>query len=101
MISSVVVLGDGSAGLLTALTLKRRLPRLNVRIVRSADNGVTGVEEGATVDLPRHLFECLGLKPQSFYQEVAPIWKTGTRFFWGARKSFNYSFASECQKRLP
>jgi hypothetical protein len=31
MVSSVVVLGDGSAGLLTALTLKRRLPQLNVR----------------------------------------------------------------------
>ena len=99
MISSVIVLGDGTAGLLTALTLKRRVPRLNVRILRSADHGLTGGGEGATSDLPRHLFEHLGLKPQSLYQEVEPIWKMGTRFLWGARKCFNYSLASECAKR--
>jgi tryptophan halogenase len=101
MISSVIVLGDGSAGLLTALTLKRRLPRLNVRFVRSADNCASIVGETSTADLPRHLFECLALKPQSFYQEVEPSWKIGTRFHWGARKQFNYSLAAECQKRQP
>src|SRR5258708_24519455 len=101
MISSVVVLGGGSAGLLAALTLKRKLPQLALRVIRSADIGVIGVGEGTTVAFPQHLFEYLKIKPRSFYEEAEPTWKMGVHFLCGARKSFSYTLSFECEKRLP
>jgi tryptophan halogenase len=100
-ISSVIVLGAGSAGFLAALTLKRRLPQLSVRVIRSPDIPIIGVGEATTIVLPRHLFEYLKVSPQLFYMEAKPTWKMGIRFLWGPRKEFVYTFAFEYEKRLP
>ena len=56
MIKNVLILGAGSAGLLVAITLKKKLPQLDVRVVRSSDIGVIGVGEGTTAGMPSHLF---------------------------------------------
>jgi tryptophan 7-halogenase len=54
MILKVIVLGSGTAGLIAALTLKRRSPMLDIEIIRDPDIGVIGVGEGTTVSfLPR------------------------------------------------
>jgi tryptophan halogenase len=100
-ISSIIVLGGGSAGLMTALTLKRRLPQLSVRVIRSPDIGIIGVGEGTTRAFPVHFFENLKLKPRDFYIEAEPTWKLGIRFLWGPRKEFFYTFAYELERRLP
>jgi tryptophan halogenase len=100
-VSSIVVLGAGSAGLMTALTLKRKLPNLPVRVIRSPDIGIIGVGEGTTVVFPRHFFEYLKMKPRDFYSEAEPTWKMGIRFLWGPRKEFYYTFSYELEKRLP
>lgn len=100
-VGNVLVLGAGSAGLMTALTLKRRLPQLAVRVVRSPDIGIIGVGEGTTIAFPKHFFEYLRLKPQGFYAEAEPTWKLGIRFLWGPRPQFFYTFAYEFQQRLP
>lgn len=100
-VQSIVVLGAGSAGLMAAITLKKRLPHLQVRIVRSPDIGIIGVGEGTTAVFPRHFFEYLKLKPQTFYAEAEPTWKLGIKFLWGPRSHFFYSFAFEYEKRLP
>jgi tryptophan halogenase len=100
-ISSIVVLGAGSAGLMAALTLKRKLPQLTVHVVRSPDIGVIGVGEGTTAVFPRHFFEYLKMKPQDFYVQAQPTWKMGIRFLWGPRKEFYYTFSYELEKRLP
>jgi len=47
-VSTIAVLGGGSAGFMAALTLKRKLPWLQVQVVRSPDIGVIGVGEGTT-----------------------------------------------------
>lgn len=99
-VNSIAILGAGSAGLLTALTLKRKLPQLTIRVVRSPDIGVIGVGEGTTIVFPRHLFEYLRVKPKEFYDEADPTWKMGIRFLWGARKEFYYTFSFELEKRL-
>lgn len=86
---------------MTALTLKRRIPQLDVAVVRSPELGVIGVGEGTTVGFPRHFFEYLKLKPRQFFAEAEPTWKLGIRFLWGPRKEFYYTFSYEFQQRQP
>jgi tryptophan halogenase len=101
MIETIVVLGGGSAGLITALTVKSKLPQMRVRVVRSPDIGVIGVGEGTTASFPRHFFEYLKGRPQDFYAGAEPTWKLGIRFLWGPRREFFYTFAKEYEQRLP
>ena len=39
----VLVLGGGSAGFLAAITLKKHMPSLDVRVLRSKELGIIGV----------------------------------------------------------
>jgi tryptophan 7-halogenase len=99
-VNSIVVLGGGSAGFMAAITLKRKLPHLNVRLVRSPDLGIIGVGEGTTLSFPKHFFEYLKLKPQQFYAQAEPTWKLGIKFLWGPRPEFYYTFSYEFQHRF-
>ena len=100
-IQKVLILGAGSAGLMAAVTLKRKLPALTVQVVRSQEIGVIGVGEGTTAAFPRHFFEYLRLKPQGFYETADPTWKLGIRFLWGPREEFYYTFSREFHHRFP
>ncbi|MEM7312921.1 MAG: FAD-dependent oxidoreductase [Planctomycetota bacterium] len=94
-IQSVVVLGGGSAGLLSALTLKSMLPSLSVTIVHSSDVPAVNVGESTTSLVPRFLHQGLGLDVEAFYREVQPSWKLGIRFVdWGqpGTSHFYYPF---------
>ena len=101
MIRSILILGGGSAGLIAAVTLKRRLPGLEVRVLRSPELGIIGVGEGTTVSFPKLFFDFLKLQPKSFYELADPTWKLGVRFLWGPRKQFYYAFGYESQHRYP
>ena len=100
MIQNILILGAGSAGLLVAITLKKKLPGLTVRVVRSSEIVVIGVGEGTTPAMPRHLFGFLGLPAARFYAQAEPTWKLGIRFLWGPRPYFDYTFdqqiAAQC-----
>jgi len=91
-IEQVLVLGGGSAGFLTASTLKHRLPRLRVTVLRSKEIGIIGVGEGTTVVLPQHLHDYLQVDLAEFYRQAEPQWKLGIRFLWGKRPYFDYAF---------
>jgi len=95
MIANILVLGAGSAGLLAALTLRRRFPQLGIRVVQSPDIGVIGVGEGTTPAFPQFLFYQLGLHPARFYDDARPTWKLGLRFLWGPRPEFFYIFSRQ------
>ena len=95
MIENILVLGSGSAGLIAALSLKKKIPQVKVRIVRSPDIGVIGVGEGTTPNFPRHLFDYLGIPRKRFYQLAEPTWKLGIRFLWGPRQRFDYTFSGQ------
>ena len=99
MIQNVLVLGSGSAGLLAAITFKRRLPTLNVRIVRSPEIGTIGVGEGTTPLFPEYLFGTLGISRKAFYAAARPTWKLGIRYEWGPR-DFNFSFSHQLEGKL-
>src|SRR4030095_1183663 len=98
-LSNVVVLGGGTAGLLAALTLRRQLPQLSIRVIHSADIGVIGVGEGTTPLFPRHLLDVLRVNPRQLYAEAQPTWKLGIRFEWGPRPQFYYSFTNQWNAR--
>ena len=99
MIKSVVVLGAGSAGQMAALTLRRTMPHLEVRVLRSPEIGVIGVGEGTTPYIRSYLFDFLRLDPDRFYAEPQPIWKLGGHFKWGPRGQFEYPFGSHFDRR--
>src|SRR4051812_33008172 len=91
-IRSILVVGGGSAGFLSALVLKKRLPQMPVTVVRSKEIGVIGVGESTTVAVPRILHGYLELDPGDFCRRVQPSWKLGIRFLWGPRPYFDYTF---------
>ncbi len=95
MIQRILVLGAGSAGLLAAISLRRKLPGVEVRIVRSPEIGIIGVGEGTTPNLPTMLFDYLGIDRREFYARAAPTWKLGIHFRWGARGTFDFAFVPQ------
>ena len=100
-IKTICVVGGGSAGSLSALTLKRLLPGRRVISVSAPNIPVIGVGESTTAFLPDFLHSQLQLDRKRFYREVQPSWKLGIRFVWGPkeRSHFNYPFAFELSKR--
>src|SRR5678816_3709696 len=92
MIQSVLILGAGSAGLIAAISIKRKGPHLAVRIVRDPALGVIGVGESTTPNLPIFLFEYCGISRKTFYALANPTWKMGIHFLWGPRPSFDFGF---------
>jgi tryptophan 7-halogenase len=92
MIKNVLVFGAGSAGLMAALAVKRKIPQLDVHVVRSPDIGVIGVGESTTPQFSAFLFEYLGIPRKRFYAIAKPTWKQGIHFIWGPRQAFEYPF---------
>ncbi len=100
-IRRIVVLGGGSAGMLAALALKKRLPHLETTVVRSTKMGVIGVGEGTIASVVRYLHSFLGIEPLRFHQEVLPSIKLGIQFQWGGATPFHYSFAPQFTAPTP
>ena len=101
-ISSVLVVGEGSAGLLAALALKTRFPELDVRILASTRKPIIGVGESTTAAFPFFLHTNLEIEPGRFHRAVWPTWKLGLRFErWGteASNSFNFAFDRQILRR--
>ena len=79
-VRKIAVLGGGSAGFIAALTLKKKLPQLEVTVLRSPAIGIIGVGEGTTPYFPAHFHDYLKIDQASFYKEAEPIWKLGIRY---------------------
>lgn len=98
---TVVVVGGGSAGFLAAITLKARMPVLDVTVIHSSKIPIIGVGEGTTLTMPIFLHGYLGIDPGRFHREVKPTYKLGIRFLWGPRERFFYTFSAQLDKFLP
>src|SRR4051812_23248204 len=99
-IRKIIVLGGGSAGLMSALALKTRLPRLDVLVIRSKDIGIIGVGEGSTPTLTSFLHGYLRVGLRRFFWVAQPTWKLGLKFLWGPRPPFYYPFGPGLDTRL-
>ena len=102
MLKSVLVLGGGSAGFLSAITLRARLPGVAVTLIRSAQIGIIGVGEGSTVGFTNFLHKYLRIEHDAFFRMAQPSWKLGLKFLWGPRPQFFYTFiTSQLTGRAP
>ena len=89
----IAVVGSGTAGLFAALALKRARPELRIAIVASKAIPAIGVGEATTPPIVAFLHGYLGLDPAELFARVAPTWKLGIRFDWGAPdRVFHYAF---------
>jgi len=95
--ASVMIVGGGSAGYLTALALRKQLPHLKVTLAESSKIPIIGVGEATIPTMVHLLHTVLGFDYQEFYQEVRPTWKLGIKFQWGSPGDyyFNYPFGPQ------
>jgi tryptophan halogenase len=100
-VDRVIVLGGGSAGFMAALALKRKLPALAVRVIRSKEIGVIGVGEGSTPPMTTFLHDFLQVGEKRFFETARPTWKLGLKFLWGERPWFHYPFGPHLEVAPP
>lgn len=85
MIKSLSVVGGGTAGLVTALILKKRFEQVDVQVIRSNSIGIIGVGEGSTEHW-REFMEFLGITPWEIIQACDATLKCGIMFQnWGEK----------------
>jgi tryptophan halogenase len=93
---SVIILGGGTAGYLTAMALRQRMPELEVTLVESKKIPIISVGEATTADMIKflHAPHLLGLDIVDFHQRVRPTFKLGIQFLWGTPDTgrFHYPF---------
>lgn len=91
-ISSVLVVGAGTAGLISALMIRRFNPDLDIQVIYSPRIGHIMVGEGTVGTTPIMFHDRMGLDRTAFYETVQPTPKLGVRFLWGPRPVFHYTF---------
>src|SRR5256885_13903494 len=99
-IRKIVIVGGGSAGFMAALSLKKKIPHLEIVVIRSKEIGIIGVGEGSAIPFTYFIHQFLGLSIFEFVQAVKPSWKLGTYFIWGPRKRFLFPFGRTLSGKL-
>ncbi|MSR13263.1 MAG: tryptophan 7-halogenase [Gammaproteobacteria bacterium] len=91
---TVGILGGGTAGYLAALTLRRRIPDLEVTLIESSKIPIISVGEATTPEMVRFLHSpgLLGLDIADFHRRVQPSIKLGIQFLWGATPDSQFSY---------
>lgn len=92
---TVGILGGGTAGYLTALALRARLPELEVTLIESRAIPIISVGEATTPEMVKMLHSpaFLGFDMADFHERVRPSFKLGIQFLWGEPEGrFNYPF---------
>jgi tryptophan halogenase len=82
-VNSIIVLGGGTSGLITALILKRRFENTPIKVIESSSIGVIGVGEGATEHW-RYFCEVVGLNLEETLVNCGATLKSAIKFSnWG------------------
>ena len=91
MIKSIGIIGGGTAGYLTALSLKKTMPEIEITLIESSEIPIIGVGEATTPILLKMLHEVLEVDIQDFHSQIRPIWKLGIRYEWGKPGSYYFN----------
>jgi tryptophan 7-halogenase len=91
-IRSVIVVGGGTAGYLTALALRHQLPHLDITLLESSKIPIIGVGEATTTLMPPFLHRQLGIDIVELYRQVRPTWKLGIKFEWGLPGDYRFYY---------
>ena len=78
-IQSIVILGGGTAGWMTANKLIASWPHCKVTLIESEDIGIIGVGEGSTPYL-KAFFTEIGLNEQEWMPACSATYKVGIEF---------------------
>jgi tryptophan 7-halogenase len=93
---TVGILGGGTAGYLTALALRTRIPDLDVTLIESSRIPIISVGEATTQEMVKflHAPSLLACDIVDFHRAVRPTFKLGIQFLWGEAGDgrFNYPF---------
>jgi len=91
-IDRVLVVGGGDAGLLTALSLRKMNPRMDVSVVDDFDREIPAVGKSTFQAIFRIFHDTLGFDEQTFVSEVKPVWKASVYFDDWCGRTFHYPF---------
>jgi tryptophan halogenase len=78
-VNDIIVVGGGTAGLVTALIIRRANPSINIKVLESSDIGIIGVGEGSTEHWNEFMLG-LGLDMGEMFRETDATFKTGIKF---------------------
>lgn len=95
-INSIVIVGGGSAGWMSAATLIKAFPNKKITVIESSSIPTVGVGE-STLGQIRNWMNFIGLKEEDFFTSVDASYKTGIKFTDFYKKdygSFYYPFGS-------
>ena len=91
---TVGIVGGGTAGYLTALALKKKLPELQISLIESPTIPIIGVGEGTTPIMVKFLHNYLDRNIHDFFKRVQPTLKFGVKFEWGAPGDSFFTYAT-------
>lgn len=92
-VKTVLIVGGGSAGWMTAAALTKFCPHLKVDLIESPIHSVIGVGESTLAHI-RDFFQILEVDEKKFLKETGAIYKVGIRFhdFYKKGESWTYPF---------
>lgn len=77
--NSIIIVGGGTAGWMTALYYAHNLKNVDITLIESSDVGIIGVGEGSTPYL-KSFFTELGIHEQEWMPQTDATYKTGIQF---------------------
>lgn len=77
---SIVIVGGGTSGWLSAYFLKKKYPNYNISLIESTDIGILGAGEGGTPNLRSILIDDFGFNEDEFLKAVNGTKKYGIVF---------------------
>lgn len=97
-IKNIAVVGGGTAGLIAATILKRRL-NVNVDIIHSKNIGIIGVGEGSTEHFNEYL-QFMNINPYDILKHCNATYKSGIMFEGWSDKPYLHSIIANFDKKF-
>ena len=90
---SIIIVGGGSAGFMTAATILSQLPKVKVTLIESPNVKTVGVGE-STITGIKHWTKLLGIKDKDFLKATDGTYKLSIKFtdFYKKGEFFHYPF---------